>query len=89
MIPNLLHLAQLLIKRQIEIASCLCEGNTDRQIAEALHISYNTVRTHHSKIRDKLGVHSIQELMRTMFQYGFIPGAQKITRSSDKNHTDE
>jgi hypothetical protein len=27
--------------------------------------------------------------MRTMFQYGFIPGAQKITRSSDKNHTDE
>ncbi len=40
--------------REIEILKLISNGSTDRDIAEALGISYNTVRTHRQNLREKL-----------------------------------
>jgi DNA-binding CsgD family transcriptional regulator len=41
--------------REQEIARCIVEGLTDREIAERLGIKQNTVRTHVEKARAKSG----------------------------------
>jgi DNA-binding NarL/FixJ family response regulator len=35
-----------LTKRQLDILSCLAQGMSNREIADTLHISENTVKTH-------------------------------------------
>jgi DNA-binding NarL/FixJ family response regulator len=52
-----------LTNRQCEVFERLSEGRTNREIADALHISARTVGTHVSMIFRKLGVHSRQELL--------------------------
>jgi DNA-binding NarL/FixJ family response regulator len=53
------HLAvQQLTPREKEILQCLAEGLNDRQIAEMLHISFETERNHMTNIFAKLGVQS-------------------------------
>ncbi|MDQ3655311.1 MAG: helix-turn-helix transcriptional regulator [Chloroflexota bacterium] len=47
--------------REREILALLAARWTDREIAEALYISYRTVTTHVSNIYDKLGIHSRRE----------------------------
>ncbi len=47
--------------REREILALLAARWTDREIADALYISYRTVTTHVSNIYDKLGIHSRRE----------------------------
>lgn len=47
--------------REREILALLAARWTDREIADALYISYRTVTTHISNIYDKLGVRSRRE----------------------------
>ena len=42
---------------------CLAQGNSQKNIAEKLYISVDTVKTHTNSIYRKLGVHSKQELI--------------------------
>ncbi|HEX9123137.1 MAG TPA: response regulator transcription factor [Actinomycetota bacterium] len=51
-------LAQQLSPRELEVLEHLADGASGRQIAAALHISPNTVRTHVQSILTKLQVHS-------------------------------
>jgi DNA-binding NarL/FixJ family response regulator len=53
----------LLTAREREIVQLLAEGNTCRQVADALGLSIKTADTHRSKIMRKLGIHSIRELV--------------------------
>jgi DNA-binding NarL/FixJ family response regulator len=53
-----------LTEREWEVADLLVEGATTSQIAEALHVSTATVRTHVKHILGKLGMHSRGEAIR-------------------------
>ena len=58
----------LLTGRERDVLGCLAEGHRRRDVAEHLHLSPNTVRTHLQNIMAKLGVHSALEavaLIRT------------------------
>jgi DNA-binding NarL/FixJ family response regulator len=50
-----------LTPRERDILSCLAEGAGRQDVAERLHLSANTVRTHLQNLMAKLGVHSTLE----------------------------
>lgn len=50
-----------LTPRELEILDCLALGMAREDVAAALHISVNTVRTHVQNVTAKLGVHSALE----------------------------
>jgi DNA-binding NarL/FixJ family response regulator len=50
-----------LTRREKEVLVCLAEGTRRRDMAEHLHMSPNTVRTHLQNLMSKLGVHSALE----------------------------
>ena len=54
----------VLSRRQIQILRLIVEGKTDKEIANILSISFNTVRTHHQKILSRTGQHNIGGLIR-------------------------
>lgn len=58
--------AQGLSQREVEVISLLARGHSKGYVAETLHISENTVRSHSKRIYKKLGVHSVQELMELL-----------------------
>jgi DNA-binding NarL/FixJ family response regulator len=60
--PNPPGISQL-TPREREIVQLLAEGNTCRQVAEALGLSVKTADTHRSKIMRKLNIHSIRDLV--------------------------
>jgi DNA-binding NarL/FixJ family response regulator len=51
----------LLTGRERDVLLCLAEGNRRRDVAEHLHVSPNTVRTHLRNLMGKLGVHTALE----------------------------
>lgn len=52
--------------REIEIVGLIREGYTNKEIAENLHISFNTVSNHISNIFDKTGVRSRIDLLNLL-----------------------
>jgi DNA-binding NarL/FixJ family response regulator len=55
------QLLDALTPREREVLTCLAEGAGRREVAEQLHLSANTVRTHLQNLMTKLGVHSTLE----------------------------
>ena len=56
------RLLATLTSREREVLACLAEGTGHRDVvAEQLHLSVNTVRTHLQNLMTKLGVHSVLE----------------------------
>jgi len=55
------RLLAALTPREREILACLADGAGRRDVAERLHLSANTVRTHLQNLMAKLGVHSTLE----------------------------
>ena len=51
----------LLTDRERDVLGCLAEGHRRRDVAERLHLSPNTVRTHLQNLMAKLGVHTALE----------------------------
>ncbi|MBV9622908.1 MAG: response regulator transcription factor [Acidobacteria bacterium] len=66
----------VLSKREREVVHCLAEGQTNRQIAEALGLSQHTVKNYMFKIFEKLGVANRVELVFHVLSQsqGFLPG---------------
>lgn len=56
------HLVATLTPREREVLDLLTLRYTDREIADALFISYRTATTHVARIRDKLGLRSRREV---------------------------
>lgn len=54
---------EVLTSRELEIAKHVCEGKTNKEIAEVLFISQNTVRNHIYNIYKKVGVKNKIELI--------------------------
>jgi DNA-binding NarL/FixJ family response regulator len=53
-----------LTPREREIVQLLAEGKSNKEIAVALNISVKTAETHRANIMNKLGLHSVTELVR-------------------------
>ncbi len=60
---DLIKIASL-SKREIEIIHYLCQGFSNKQIAEKLNISHKTIGNHRTNIMQQLDVHNIVELIR-------------------------
>lgn len=53
---------EMLSDREKEIVGCIVRGMTNKEVAEKLYISINTVLTHRKNISRKLNIHSIAGL---------------------------
>ncbi len=61
-----------LTTREREVLQLLAEGKTDREIADALVLSLNTVRKHSHRILGKLGVCERREAVRRARRLGWV-----------------
>jgi DNA-binding NarL/FixJ family response regulator len=61
-----------LTRRELQVLEALAEGLTNREIAERLHMSVDTERTHMMNILNKLGVHSRLQALLFAARYGLI-----------------
>ena len=59
------HLAEdkMLTAKEIEVVEKILGGKSRKEIADELHISENTVKTHLKHIYEKLGIAKKQELL--------------------------
>jgi len=65
--------AGYLSKTELQILTCIGEGNTSNEIAESLHLAVGTVRNYISSVMHKTGLHSRSEMVRYAFKYGLVP----------------
>jgi DNA-binding NarL/FixJ family response regulator len=63
---------ELLTPREREVLTCIAEGMTTREIAEALVISAKTVERHRENIMGKLDMHNRVELVKYAIKKGLI-----------------
>lgn len=62
----------LLSPREREILQLLAEGKTNKDIATQLNLSVYTVDGHRTRIMEKLGLHSLGELVRFAIRNGVV-----------------
>ncbi|HBL29612.1 MAG TPA: helix-turn-helix transcriptional regulator [Acidobacteria bacterium] len=62
-----------LTRREQEILGLIAEGLSNREIAERLFVSENTVKTHSSRLFDKLGVNRRVQAVVKARELGLIP----------------
>jgi DNA-binding NarL/FixJ family response regulator len=63
---------ELLTEREVEVLQLLAQGLANKQIAQLLNISANTVKFHVSSIYTKLGATNRTEAVRLGLQSGLI-----------------
>lgn len=62
----------LLTEREREILQLVAEGRTNKEVANLLNVSITTVETHRTHILQKLGLHSVPELILYAVRKGII-----------------
>jgi DNA-binding CsgD family transcriptional regulator len=72
-IAQLIVQAYALSRRESEIVRLVAQGQTTGQIAEAFHITSNTVQDHLKAIFEKVGVRSRRELVSQLFAQQYQP----------------
>ena len=60
-------------KRELEILELMASGMSNREIAEKLFVSENTVKTHSSHLFDKLGARRRTQAVQLGKEMGLIP----------------
>ncbi len=63
---------ETLTKREREILKLIGEGNKNKEIADQLYISVNTVEKHRSNLMEKLNVHSTAALVALAIEKGLV-----------------
>ena len=63
---------EILTPREREVLAYIAEGNTNREIAEALVISHKTVDRHRENIMHKLNLHNRVQLVKYAIEKGLI-----------------
>lgn len=66
-----------LTSREREILQLIAEGNTNKDIAEVLSRSVETVRTHRANLMEKLDLHSAEEVRKFAINEGIIKEEEK------------
>ena len=62
-----------LTPRELEILDQIAAGKSTREIAQALFVSENTVKTHVSRVYDKLGVNRRTQAVQEARRLGLLP----------------
>jgi len=62
----------LLTDREREVLQLVAEGNSNKEVAAGLNIGVTTVETHRAHILQKLGLHSVPELILYAVRKGII-----------------
>ena len=60
-------------KRELEILTLIASGMSNREIAEQLFVSENTVKTHSSRLFDKLNAKRRTQAVQVAKEFGLIP----------------
>jgi DNA-binding CsgD family transcriptional regulator len=60
-------------KRELEILELIAKGMSNREIAESLFVSENTVKTHSSRLFDKMGARRRTQAVQMGKELGLIP----------------
>ncbi len=61
-----------LTDREREVLQLIAEGYSNREIAEALHLSIKTVGVHRTNLMEKLDIHNTPELVKFAIRKGII-----------------
>ncbi len=61
-----------LTRREVQILQLICEGLTNKQIADGLFISVRTVDAHKNHIMQKLGLRSTAQLVKFAIKHGYV-----------------
>jgi DNA-binding NarL/FixJ family response regulator len=61
-----------LTPRELEVLQLICDGLSNKEIAEKLDLSANTVAVHRANIMNTLGVHKTAELVVYALQNGLV-----------------
>ena len=69
--PEAAALHDELTPREHDVLTLLCEGASNKEIADHLYTSESTVKTHVSKIMTKLGVTSRTKVVVHAYRFGF------------------
>ncbi|MCC6585945.1 MAG: response regulator transcription factor [Bryobacterales bacterium] len=62
----------MLSAREREILQMIAEGKTNKEVATSLNLSVYTVDGHRTRIMEKLGLHSVGELVRFAVRNGLV-----------------
>ena len=62
-----------LTARELEILSLIAEGLSNKEIADRVHVSENTVKTHSSRVFDKLGAQRRTQAVQLGKAWRLIP----------------
>jgi DNA-binding CsgD family transcriptional regulator len=75
--------------RELEILGLMAEGLSNREIAERVHVSENTVKTHSSRVFDKLGARRRTQAVQLgkELRRSHDPPFRMISRSLRKSHS--
>ena len=60
-------------RRELEILELIARGLSNREIAEKLFVSENTVKTHSSRVFDKLGARRRTQAVQLGKEFGLLP----------------
>jgi NarL family two-component system response regulator LiaR len=60
-------------RRELEILELMAQGMSNREIAEKLFVSENTVKTHSSRVFDKLGARRRTQAVQLGKESGLLP----------------
>jgi two-component system, NarL family, response regulator LiaR len=60
-------------RRELEVLELIAQGMSNREIAEKLYVSENTVKTHSSRVFDKLGARRRTQAVQLGKELGLIP----------------
>lgn len=69
---NLKSIHSELSKREIDVLKLIAKGHINKEIADLLNISFNTVLTHRKNITAKLGIKSVSGLSVYAMMNGYI-----------------
>jgi DNA-binding CsgD family transcriptional regulator len=61
-----------LTRRELEILELIAQGMSNREIAEKLYLSENTVKTHASRVFDKLGAKRRTQAVQLGKEFGLL-----------------
>lgn len=59
--------------RELEVLGLIAAGHSTREIADRLHVSENTVKTHSSRVFDKLGASRRTQAVQKAREFRLIP----------------
>jgi NarL family two-component system response regulator LiaR len=60
-------------RRELEILELIAQGMSNREIAGKLYVSLNTVKTHSSRVFDKLGAKRRTQAVQLGKEFGLLP----------------